>query len=120
MSLYIGGSIYPKNGSIDTLFDAVKKLPSPLPSVTIDFDNNIYSMQPSRGPDFLITSQEKISDPIKGKDGYTFSKRSNWDNSAYHVDQDSVGFATHERIGTTNVQDCVALVIKIRKYKKQL
>ncbi|PWU14202.1 MAG: hypothetical protein C5B45_04810 [Chlamydiae bacterium] len=118
MSLYIGGRVYPEGSPLGTLFDAVKNLPSPLPDVKVDFDSNIYSMPSSRGSDCLITAKEKIEDLIKGKNNFLFSRESKLDDSAYHVRQGFVGFVTNQKIGTTNVQDCVALIIQDKEVKK--
>lgn len=117
MSLYIN-DVNHKNSSLNTLFEAVKSLPSPLPDIKVDFDSSIYSMQPARGPDLLITTREEITNQIKGKNGYIFSKKSKCDDKAYHVYQEFVGFVTNDKIGTTNVQDCVALIVQDKKIKK--
>lgn len=116
MSLYIGGVSYSGN-TYSTILEAINKLPSPFPDVRYDFDHEAYTLQPSRGKDFLITPKigNILTDTIQGKDGYVFSKQSRMDEEAYYVCQGSMGIVISGKIGTRNIQDCVGLIIQDKK-----
>jgi hypothetical protein len=119
MVLYIGGHPYTRDTSQDVLLQAVKNLPSPIPNVKIDFDRKLYNLRPS-GLDFLISMQKGHIpiNQITGNNKYIFSKKSKCDEEAYCVHQNFCGFVTCGKMGTTNVQDCVALIVQDKAVNK--
>lgn len=119
MALYIGSTPYSRDASMTTYIDALAKLPSPLPDVRTDYDPEIYTVEQSNGPDLLIKKNGRFTTyTINGKNGYVFSKRSKFVEDAYSVHQGEAGFATIDKMGTQNVQDCVALIIQDKKTQK--
>lgn len=114
----IGRCFFDPNTPLNILLDVIKELPSPLPNIKYDLDKDTYSVT-SDNKNFCISRKGKNNScrKLKGQMGYVFSKVSLSDDKAYHVDEGCVGFATNEKMGTTNVQDCVALIIQDRKVK---
>lgn len=120
MSLYIGGKPYASDAAFQDLLDAVQRLPSPLQDVKNDYDSELYTLEASRGFDRLIKTkhENKKIEEIKSKDGRIFSKRSQLDPEAYSVGQGDVGYMSKGKMGTTNVQDCVAMIVKDKLSKQ--
>ena len=119
MGLHIGGHAYPRDASYDDLLNADSNL-SPLPDVKVDYDRKLYVLEPSRRPDRLIRVQkgDALTDHIKGTNGHIFTKRCKFDDKAFNVYQGCVGIITEGKIGTADVQDCVALIIQDKKVTK--
>lgn len=120
MSLYIGGRSYASDAARQDLLDAVQRLPSPLPDVKNDYDRELYTLESSRGPDRLIKTklENKNIEEVKSKDGRIFSKISQHDPEAYSVYQGDVGYMSKGKMGTRNVQDCVAMIVKDKRSKR--
>ena len=118
--LYIGGKSYASDAAFQDLLDAVQRLPSPLPDVKNDYDRDLYTLEPSRGQDRLIKTkyENKKIEEVKSNDGRIFSKRSQPDLEAYTVLQSDVGYMLKGKMGTTNVQDCVAMIVKDKLSKQ--
>lgn len=110
----------------NALYDAVKALPSPLPDVRFDYDPEMYHVEKSTITlhDYIITVKQgkdlKDGDDIQGKDGYLFSKKifKTEDKEAYHVGQGDAILVKGGKVGTTNVQDCVALIVQDKKVQQ--
>ncbi|WP_253299845.1 hypothetical protein [Wolbachia endosymbiont of Chironomus riparius] len=121
MVLYINNKVYSKDSPINEILDAIKNLPAPFPNVKTDFDSTIYDLQQEGFFDFVITKKDGTTDfnnEIIGKDGTIFKKESVLDGECYYVNEGNVKFATDKKLSTTNVQDCVALIIQDVNTKK--
>lgn len=120
MVLYIGSKSYIDNSSMSDQLKAIKELPSPLPDVKKDFDKKVYNMEPARGG-FVISKKDGTRDfgnEIIGENGVIFTKKSQLNKEVYRVEQGGVAFITGGKIGTHNVQSCVALIIQDKDTKK--
>ncbi len=144
--LIIGGvkhSLTSEN--LPTIRSAIKALPAPIRMFQRDHDNSVYNLEdhpdyPQGTGSLLITiksgKQEEHSNfqtdtsatYLRGKDGYKFltfpyPRKLHLiprDNSAKHIYQGSIGYSEpgKGKLGTDNLQDCVALVMQDIPTKK--
>ena len=130
--IFIASKKYSYQQDIATIRKAVKKLPAPFTTIQQDYNKSLYTVKKDEFTiDFRISVTNKDPDTnlltnnqIKSCGDHIFKIKvnrrndgTNEDTLAYNVHQGQVRYTKSGsyKLGTTNVQDCVATIIQDKK-----